>query len=106
MEDILEGKTLVALGDSLIYGSLLGNEATWVNKLAKKHRMTVYNHGKNGNPVAEQSIEPNIVPMCRRYAEMEDGADYVVVLAAQTTSVFRSRSAKTMTRCPPPLRAR
>lgn len=80
MEDILEGKTLVALGDSLIYGNQLGNDATWVNKLAKKHHMTVYNHGKNGNPVAEQSVEPNLVPMCRRYAEMEDGADYVVVL--------------------------
>ena len=76
----LTGKTLVALGDSLIYGSKLGNEATWVNKLAKKHNMTVYNHGINGCPVAQQTIEPQRVPMCVRYADMEDGADYVVVL--------------------------
>ena len=34
--EILRGKTLVALGDSLIYGNKLGNEATWVNKLGKK----------------------------------------------------------------------
>ena len=76
----LTGKTLVALGDSLIYGSKLGNEATWVNKIAKKHNMTVYNHGINGCPVAQQTIEPQRVPMCVRYADMEDGADYVVVL--------------------------
>lgn len=80
MEDILEGKTLIALGDSLIYGNKLGNEATWVNKLGKKHHMTVYNHGKNGNTVAEQDRETKTPPMCRRYAGMEDGADYVVVL--------------------------
>ncbi len=76
----LTGKTLVALGDSLIHGSKLGNEVTWVNKLAKKHNMTVYNHGINGNTVAKQEFEPNKIPMCVRYADMEDGADYVVVL--------------------------
>ncbi len=80
MEDILEGKTLVALGDSLIYGNKLGNEATWVNKLGKKHHMTVYNYGKNGNSIAQQDIETKNLPMCLRYAEMPDGADYVVVL--------------------------
>ena len=33
MGSILDGKTLAALGDSLIYGNLLGNEKTWVNLL-------------------------------------------------------------------------
>ena len=76
----LTGKTLVAIGDSLIYGSKQGNHVTWVNKLAKKHNMTVYNHGLNGGTVALQTAEPNKVPMVIRYKEMEDGADYVVVL--------------------------
>lgn len=76
----LDGKTLVALGDSLFYGNKLGNTATWINKLGAKHHMTVYNHGSNGNPVAAQEKETKRVPMCVRYAEMEDGADYVVVL--------------------------
>lgn len=76
----LDGKTLVALGDSLFYGNKLGNAATWINKLGAKHHMTVYNHGSNGNPVAAQEKETKRVPMCVRYAEMEDGADYVVVL--------------------------
>lgn len=78
-EDILYGKNLVALGDSLFYGNKLGNEATWINKLGKKHHMTVYNHGKNGNTLAKQDKEPK-PPMCERFAEMEDGADYVVVI--------------------------
>ena len=80
MEDILYGKTLVALGDSLFYGCKLGNEATWINKLGKKHNMTVYNHGINGNTLAKQDKEPQNPPMCVRYADMEDGADYVVVM--------------------------
>ena len=75
----LDGKTLVALGDSLFYGNKLGNSATWINKLGAKHNMTVYNHGSNGNPVAAQEKEGKRVPMCVRYADMEDGADYVVV---------------------------
>ena len=29
----LDGKTLLALGDSLIYGSRLGSEKTWALKL-------------------------------------------------------------------------
>ena len=80
MTDRLKGKTLVALGDSLIYGNLLGNEATWPNKLGKKHGMIVYNHGINGNTVAWVAQGGSKKPMCERYAEMEDGADYVAVL--------------------------
>ena len=71
----LTGKTLVAIGDSLIYGSKHGNHITWVNKLGEKHNMTVYNHGLNGGTVALQTAEPNKVPMVVRYKDMEDGAD-------------------------------
>ncbi len=78
--DILKGKTLVVLGDSLIYGNKLGNEATWPNLLGKKCDMTVHNFGKNGNPIAKQEREPQQIPMCIRYADMPDNADYVVVL--------------------------
>lgn len=77
--DILYQKTIVALGDSLIHGSRLGNEATWVNKLGKKHDMTVYNYGINGNSIACTDKQDQ-TPMCVRYADMNDRADYVVVL--------------------------
>lgn len=78
MNDILEGKTLVALGDSLIYGNRLGSEVTWVNKLAARHRMRTINYGKNGNPISLCGDAKR--PMCFRYEDMEDNADYVVVL--------------------------
>lgn len=74
----LKGKTLVAIGDSLIYGGRLGNEATWVNKLSR-YGMKTYNYGINGNTLAV-SEKCGSTPMCVRYAEMEDDADYVVVL--------------------------
>ena len=80
MGSILEGKTLAALGDSLIYGNLLGNEKTWVNLLGRKHHMKVFNYGINGNPVAVQEKEPERIPMCIRYQDMTKDADYVVIL--------------------------
>lgn len=80
MGSILDGKTLAALGDSLIYGNLLGNEKTWVNLIGKKHQMRVYNYGENGNPIAKQDIEKERVPMCVRYQDMTENADYVVIL--------------------------
>ena len=80
MGSILDGKTLAALGDSLIYGNLLGNEKTWVNLLGEKHGMRVLNYGENGGPVARQKLEPERVPMCDRCLEMEAGADYIVIL--------------------------
>lgn len=80
MGSILEGKTLVALGDSLIYGNILGNEKTWVHLLGKKHHMKVFNYGINGNTVACQDTETEHPPMCVRCRDMAEPADYVVIL--------------------------
>ena len=80
MDTLLTGKTLVALGDSLFYGNRLGNGATWINKLGARHNMTVYNAGVNGNTLARQPRETKVKPMCERYADLPDGADYVVVM--------------------------
>ena len=71
---------MVALGDSLIYGNKLGRKATWVYKLGKLCNMQMYNYGINGNTLAAQTKEEKNPPMCVRFADMEDGADYVVVL--------------------------
>lgn len=80
MSSILDGKTLAALGDSLIYGNLLGNEKTWLSLLGEKHGMRVLNYGENGGPVARQEIEPERVPMCERCQQMAQDADYIVIL--------------------------
>ena len=78
---ILYGKTIVAIGDSLFHGSkdCIGN--TWLEMLAKRNEMKLYNYGQNGNTLSVQHTEKQILPpMCVRYADMADGADYVVVL--------------------------
>ncbi len=77
----LDGKVIVALGDSLFHGNKDCKGGTWLEMLAEKHNMTLYNYGQNGNTLAKQSEEvQSKPPMCIRYADMADGADYVVVL--------------------------
>lgn len=79
--DRLHGKTIVAIGDSLFHGSKDCKGNTWLEMMAKRHEMTLYNYGQNGNTIAAQTLEEQpLAPMCVRYADMADGADYVVVL--------------------------
>lgn len=80
MENVLEGKTLVAIGDSLFAGNRLGNEKTWVNLLGKKYHMRVFNFGENENTVAVPGCETEHIPMCMRYQDVPKDADYVVIL--------------------------
>ncbi len=77
----LDGKVIVALGDSLFHGNKDCKGGTWLEMLAEKHNMTLYNYGQNGNTMSKQSEEEQVkAPMCIRYADMADGADYVVIL--------------------------
>lgn len=77
----LYGKTIVALGDSLFHGSQDCKGNTWLEMMARRNEMTLYNYGQNGNTVAVQHSEKqSLAAMCVRYADMADGADYVVVL--------------------------
>ena len=78
MNDILNGKKIVVIGDSLIHGGNIGNKYTWVNKLTE-YGMIPFNYGINGNTIAKQDKERQ-TPMCERYVNMEEDADYVVVL--------------------------
>ena len=49
--------------------------------MANRNKMMLYNYGQNGNTVAVQQTEKqSLAPMCIRYADMVDNADYVVVL--------------------------
>ena len=77
----LHGKTIVAIGDSLFHGSTDCQGNTWLEMMARRNEMTLYNYGQNGNTVAVQHVEKQkLAPMCVRFADMADGADYVVVL--------------------------
>ena len=74
----LAGKTLLALGDSLIRGNRLPPGSTWVELLAQRESMTTFNYGINGNTVA--LVDEASEPMCLRWRQMPPEADYVVVL--------------------------
>lgn len=81
MSNTLYGKTIVAIGDSLFHGNKDCQGNTWLEMMARRNGMTLYNYGQNGNTVAVQCKEEQPLPaMCVRYASMADGADYVVVL--------------------------
>jgi hypothetical protein len=71
-------KRIVGIGDSLLYGSVSGNDITWFNKLGGKYDMDFYNYGDNGNPIADHPDETN-PSMVERYMNMVDGADYIIV---------------------------
>jgi hypothetical protein len=73
-------KKMVGIGDSLMYGSVTGNQITWLNKLGAKYDMDYYNYGDNGNPIADVPSEPTETGMVKRYTSMVDGADYIIVL--------------------------
>lgn len=56
-ESRLFGKTLIALGDSLLYGSGLSADDrakyTWTARLASGYGMTTYNYGVSGSSIAK-----------------------------------------------------
>lgn len=50
-------KKMVVCGDSLVYGSRIGNYPTWCTWIAAKYRMTLVNAGINGSSIAELTPE-------------------------------------------------
>ena len=52
----LNGKVLVALGDSLTYGAHLKREQTWVNLLGEKYGMDYRNCGVSGSTISTSDV--------------------------------------------------
>ncbi len=77
--DPLAGKRIGVLGDSYVRNHKEPVERTWHYKFAKKHGMEYYNYGRNGSCVAidRERFGP---AMYKRYKEMRDSLDYVVVI--------------------------
>lgn len=78
--DPLKGKKIGFIGDSYVRNHREPVENTWHYKFAKKHGMEYYNYGKNGNCIALDLKQWGIA-MYKRYQEMRDDLDYVVVVA-------------------------
>ena len=78
--DPLAGKSIGVLGDSYVRNHREPVENTWHSKLARKHSMRYFNYGRNGNCISVD-LKQWGTGMYRRYADMADSLDYVVVIA-------------------------
>lgn len=78
--DPLQGKRIGVLGDSYVRNHKEPVENTWHYKFARKHGMEYFNYGRNGNCVAMPRARFGEA-MYKRYQEMTDSLDYVVVIA-------------------------
>lgn len=78
--DPLEGKRIGVLGDSYVKNHKRPVEEAWHYKMARQHKMVYFNYGQNGNCISVD-LEKWGTAMYKRYAEMTDSLDYVVVIA-------------------------
>ena len=78
--DPLQGKRIGLFGDSYVRNHREPVENTWHYKFAQKHGMQYFNYGRNGNCVAMPRARFGEA-MYKRYKEMTDSLDYVVVIA-------------------------
>lgn len=89
LSNILLGKTIIGLGDSLLYGQGVGgdNSKTWFGKLTTNYGMTGYNYGISGNTIgtipAEYAEQDDTMPMWQRISDIFEqvpSCDYFVLL--------------------------
>lgn len=76
----LYGKTIHVIGDSYVRNHKRPYTETWHYKVAEKYQMTYRNYGRNGNCIAFDR-ERFGQSMLHRFEEMNDTADYVLVIA-------------------------
>ena len=79
-KDPLFGKQIGVIGDSYVRNHREPVENTWHYKFARKHGMQYFNYGRNGNCIA-LDLKQWGTGMYRRYQDMKDSLDYVVVIA-------------------------
>jgi hypothetical protein len=73
-------KSIGGMGDSLMNGSVTGNQITWLNKIGSKYDMNYYNYGDNGDTVANQTFDTAQPCMVNRYMNLAPNLDYLVLL--------------------------
>ena len=76
----LYGKKIGIIGDSYVRNHRDPIEYTWHYKFAQKYGMQYYNYGKNGNCIA-LDLKQWGTGMYKRYQDMNDSLDYVVIIA-------------------------
>lgn len=87
--DSLKGKTIVVLGDSYVRNHRCPWSETWHSKAADKLGMFYLNYGRNGSSIAFDRTNDGFGPeMTRRYLEMPENADYVLVIAGHNDADY------------------
>ena len=81
--NVLEGKKLLAIGDSYVKGHTSPESDTWVSQLATRNNMTKYVYAQNGISVAHPTTTTNngIVDMLDTIVSEVDSTDYILFLA-------------------------
>ncbi len=83
----LYGKTINVIGDSYVRNHLRPVEESWHAKVAKKYHMKYNNYGRNGVCIAFDR-ERFGKSLLTQYAQMNDSADYVLVIAGHNDAEF------------------
>lgn len=78
---VMKGKTLNIIGDSYVANNGEPVGRTWHFKLAKNNSMNYNNYGVNGNGLV--SSDASGKPVVERYIEMDDNADYIIVVGGR-----------------------
>ena len=88
--NILYGKKIGFLGDSITYG--VGASNPYPSLIQEKNSCTCINYGISGNSLAKAGSngQPNAQerPMCIRYTEMDDDLDYIVVFGGSNDYAY------------------
>jgi lysophospholipase L1-like esterase len=82
--DPLQGKTVIAIGDSMMCGHAIGNGFTWLSKLAATYDMKDYNFGVSRDSVAystgtEKEGAPSMVRRAADIVEEISDADLIII---------------------------
>ena len=76
----LEGKKIIAIGDSMVQGHSISKDSGWLAMIANRNKMTYINYGINGTFLTNRSFDGN-EGVVVRYTSMVDDADYIIVYA-------------------------
>lgn len=78
----LDGKTILCIGDSFVKGHTLSESQTWAYKLAQRNNMTYHKHAVNGVALTYKSGQSGtaLITTIDNFISGISTADYIVVL--------------------------
>ena len=76
----LNGKKVIAIGDSMTKGHSLDDNKTWLYYLANRNNMSYVNYGVNGAFLSSRNYG-NYTGVVNNFQNMDNDADYIIVFA-------------------------